>query len=730
MSSVVKKATRFAPKKALPIRNKSVTPLTPPATQKESAANVEEKDKDKDDDEDDTFEDALSAPSVDFKFSITKSQISQEPAEDVDPMDTSKKVSMSKQVEAKQERNEGDSESDDDSDIDNDIFKKPEDSLSSATKKYRRQSSIHMQRRLSGITPSVIRNRSGSISITPTPKGSVPPEGPDDVSPVMGGADEVLVEYEEEQPVVIGIPTTRPSRKRKPSVSIRRNSVRRNKSFLTPNASMVISKEVSPPIAETGGRKRKYSIGVDPSTQKLTKYRIEHLKDIGDKADNNAIESEEDEEDVEETKVAKSKKFKTGESSKDAAVEDSDAEAAAGAAATLASLAGSLVHAPASQEETRSAGAKVTSSSASSSTSSDTAEELSSDKKEAKKSKKSEIKKLERIPDGKLISSVKFMSQVPRSFKHEDPLEMDEITIEPESMTMSDLCLPTFAIGKPSTRYQQVIEAKKNQAKEKQKRKEIRDAARKERKSIEEITGEDFKKRQKEKKRDIIGELPDEQSQNAQNALLLKLGEDNKLIVDQDSTSVSRGAPNVNADKDREVANPFDNPITSSTYSKRKYTDRWDSEEIIKFYQALSTWGTDFTFIAQLFPYRTRKQIKSKFNLEEKKHPEIIDLALRTKLPADFESYCKESKKEILSLDEYNDQLKDIRVKHEEDMAQIVAQREQAIKEDAEESRKREFAIRTGGQVKMTKQERERELRKNEVIVGDIADVKKKYDEP
>lgn len=730
MSSVVKKATRFAPKKALPLRNKSVTPLTPPATQKESAANDEEKDKDRDDDKDDTFEDALSAPAVDFKFSITKSQISQEPAEDVDPMDTSKRVSVSKQMGAKEEQHEDDSASDDDSDIDNDIFKKPEDSISLSTKKYRRQSSIHMQRRLSGITPSVIRNRSGSISITPTPKGSVPPEGPEDVLSAIGGADEVLVEYEEEQPMVIGIPTTRPSRKRKPSVLIRRNSVRRSKLFLTPNASMVISKDVSPPIAEAGGRKRKYSIGVDPSTQKLTKYRIaEHLKDIGDKADNNAIESE-DEGAVEETKEVKVKKPKTGQSSKDAPGEDSDAEAAAGAAATLASLAGSLVQAPSLQGKTRSGGVKATSTPASSSTSSDTAEEISSDKKEVKKTKKSEIKKLERIPDGKLISSVKFMSQVPRSFKHEDPLEMDEITIEPESMTMSDLCLPTFAIGKPSTRYQQVIEAKKNQAKEKQKRKEIRDAARKERKSIEEITGEDLRKRQKEKKRDIIGELPDGQLQSAQNALLLKLGEDNKLIVDQDSTSVSRGAPNANDDKDREVANPFDNPITSSTYSKRKYTDRWDSEEIIKFYQALSTWGTDFTFIAQLFPYRTRKQIKLKFNLEEKKHPEIIDLALRTKLPADFESYCKESKKEILSLDEYNDQLKNIRVKHEEEMAQIVAQREQAIKEDAEESRKREFAIRTGGQVKMTKRERERELRKNEVIVGDIADVKKKYEEP
>ena len=200
------------------------------------------------------------------------------------------------------------------------------------------------------------------------------------------------------------------------------------------------------------------------------------------------------------------------------------------------------------------------------------------------------------------------------------------------------------------------------------------------------------------------------------------------IVVDEDSTVVNRHRNHDTSGKSREESNPFENPITSSTYSKRKHTDRWTPEELKQFYTALSTWGTDFTFIAQLFPYRTRKQIKLKFNLEEKKYPEIVEIALRRKLPADFDKYCDASKNKFETLEFYNEELKQIRLKHEQHMAEIVEERQKAIKEDAEASRRREIEIRTGSKP-MTRAEKVKELRKNEMVLGSIDDVKKQRTE-
>ena len=145
-----------------------------------------------------------------------------------------------------------------------------------------------------------------------------------------------------------------------------------------------------------------------------------------------------------------------------------------------------------------------------------------------------------------------------------------------------------------------------------------------------------------------------------------------------------------------EKSNPFANPITSTTYSRRVFTDKWTSQELNQFYQALSMFGTDFSLISQLFPHRSRKQIKLKFNLEERRFPEVVELALRRKLPVDFEEYCANTKNDIKSLEYYNEELRKVRIEHEQSMNAIALEREKALKEDAEASRRREIEIRTG----------------------------------
>lgn len=49
--------------------------------------------------------------------------------------------------------------------------------------------------------------------------------------------------------------------------------------------------------------------------------------------------------------------------------------------------------------------------------------------------------------------------------------------------------------------------------------------------------------------------------------------------------------------------------------------------------QSLAQYGTDFSFISQMFPKRTRRQVKSKFKREEKENQYLVDAALRKKIP-------------------------------------------------------------------------------------------------
>lgn len=60
--------------------------------------------------------------------------------------------------------------------------------------------------------------------------------------------------------------------------------------------------------------------------------------------------------------------------------------------------------------------------------------------------------------------------------------------------------------------------------------------------------------------------------------------------------------------------------ITSSSFAnkKRVRVHNWGVEDTRKFYEALRMCGTDFGLISSLFPDRSRRDIKSKYNREEK----------------------------------------------------------------------------------------------------------------
>ena len=74
-----------------------------------------------------------------------------------------------------------------------------------------------------------------------------------------------------------------------------------------------------------------------------------------------------------------------------------------------------------------------------------------------------------------------------------------------------------------------------------------------------------------------------------------------------------------------------------SLYSRRgdrkQLSQKWTTEETEKFFHALRTFGTDFTLMEGMFKGRDRRQIKAKFKKEERDHPELVDMALRSTIP-------------------------------------------------------------------------------------------------
>ncbi|CAL9082177.1 unnamed protein product [Musa textilis] len=73
---------------------------------------------------------------------------------------------------------------------------------------------------------------------------------------------------------------------------------------------------------------------------------------------------------------------------------------------------------------------------------------------------------------------------------------------------------------------------------------------------------------------------------------------------------------------------PTPKRLNYHSYMNRPQSSRWSKAETKLFYEAIHQFGTDFAMIQQLFPNRTRHQVKLKFKIEERKHPSQVHDAL------------------------------------------------------------------------------------------------------
>ncbi|PIN08722.1 hypothetical protein CDL12_18698 [Handroanthus impetiginosus] len=76
------------------------------------------------------------------------------------------------------------------------------------------------------------------------------------------------------------------------------------------------------------------------------------------------------------------------------------------------------------------------------------------------------------------------------------------------------------------------------------------------------------------------------------------------------------------------------------TYMDKTPIARWTKQDTELFYEAIRQFGTDLSMIQQLFPDRTRRQIKLKYKKEERQHPLRLREAL-TNRPKDHSHFEK-----------------------------------------------------------------------------------------
>ncbi|KAK4668485.1 uncharacterized protein QC764_707740 [Podospora pseudoanserina] len=161
---------------------------------------------------------------------------------------------------------------------------------------------------------------------------------------------------------------------------------------------------------------------------------------------------------------------------------------------------------------------------------------------------------------------------------------------------------------------------------------------------------------------------------------------DGEIVLNQSSLQIDRHARAREAEGNLEEVevNDFTNHTTQQTYLRRALKPgQWSDADTDQFYWALSRFGTDFELISKMFPGKTRKHIKLKFNREERQNPARVKSALvgEVKQPMRIEEVKEKTKQEFETTDDIEKELEEQRKEFEE--------REEAVEREKREEEKR-----------------------------------------
>ncbi|XP_069792801.1 transcription factor TFIIIB component B'' homolog isoform X3 [Narcine bancroftii] len=132
----------------------------------------------------------------------------------------------------------------------------------------------------------------------------------------------------------------------------------------------------------------------------------------------------------------------------------------------------------------------------------------------------------------------------------------------------------------------------------------------------------------------------DEESDDAVLGPRVKVAEDGSIIIDEESLTVEvLRMKTSNIVEENDPIFERGSQTTYSSFRKSTHTKPWSDKETDMFFLAISMVGTDFSMIGQLFPNRSRIEIKNKFKREEKLNSWRIDKAFKEKKPLDLDFF-------------------------------------------------------------------------------------------
>lgn len=275
-----------------------------------------------------------------------------------------------------------------------------------------------------------------------------------------------------------------------------------------------------------------------------------------------------------------------------------------------------------------------------------------------------------------------------------------EHVLDEEKFTMAEMCRD-LPIGTVSSKYEKYVELMRKKKDDRREKRAIRTLLKSDSSRVEEL----YKYRTELQRQDA--ERRQQSQSEAREILLrggddgttavpqLKIGESGELSLDMESTIVDRHRNNQDAANSmtRVDADDIGRTINSASYSRHERPERWDANETEEFYKAISMWGTDFSLISKLFPGRSRRQVKSKYKLEEKKNPTKLHLATIRKLPVDVERYTNLLQLQKITLQETKDveaKIETVRNEFEQRVKEEADSVEKMKKEDADRAQQRE----------------------------------------
>jgi transcription factor TFIIIB component B'' len=221
----------------------------------------------------------------------------------------------------------------------------------------------------------------------------------------------------------------------------------------------------------------------------------------------------------------------------------------------------------------------------------------------------------------------------------------DEI-IDQGSMTMGELC-KDVKTGKKFSRHDQI--------KQRIQEKKIKDRDAKIKKMMEKSNPELISLVEDDAPAACTSGTPQQEEEPAASNTGIQMRVvDGQLVVDDRTAMVDRhekGRAEGGTVEEVREEDEFTKLITSGTHMKRVTAIQWDYAATELFYDGLRQFGTDFELIAEMLKPRNRRQIKLKFNKEERNNPDRINKALTgEKLPinlADWERYSGKKLEEV-----------------------------------------------------------------------------------